>query len=220
MNQQHAFDIAELTRRLANLVRIGTVETVDYPAKKVRVRVGKILTGWITWGTDSAEGDLDWSPYETGEQVMMLAPNGELATAVVICALNRDAAPPPKDAAHVHYRKFKDGAEIEYNRNSHTLRVEGVANVHIIGTNETKVVCKTARVEASDSVTLQTPETTCTGNLTVDGDHRVKGDTKVDGNVDCDKTVKAKVDCISGTVSGKLHIHMPGGRKRTGPPKP
>lgn len=213
MPQQLAFDLAELTRRLANLIRIGTVEQVDYDAKTLRVVMGEIRTGWITWGTDSAEGDLDWSPYEVGEQVMMLAPNGELSSAVVVCALNRNDAPPPANAAHIHYRKFKDGAEFEYNRQSQTLRVEGVANVLIRGSNETKVVCTTARVEASDSVTLDTPETNCTGTL------NVTGDTNVKGNVNCDKTVHAKVDCISDTVSGKNHIHQPGGRKQTGPPK-
>ncbi len=37
----HNFAIAELNRRLANIIRIGLVKEIDYEKARVRVKVGE-----------------------------------------------------------------------------------------------------------------------------------------------------------------------------------
>ncbi len=37
----HNFAIAELNRRLANIIRIGLVKEVDYEKARVRVKIGE-----------------------------------------------------------------------------------------------------------------------------------------------------------------------------------
>ena len=44
-------DVIDLARRLANLLRLGTIEQVDHPAARVRVRSGDIVTTWLPWFT-------------------------------------------------------------------------------------------------------------------------------------------------------------------------
>ncbi|MEE9357245.1 hypothetical protein [Candidatus Vondammii sp. HM_W22] len=40
-----SYELAEIERRLANLIRLGTVEQADYDKARVRVRSGELLTG-------------------------------------------------------------------------------------------------------------------------------------------------------------------------------
>jgi phage baseplate assembly protein V len=157
-----SYAVAELDRRLANLVRIGTIAAIDLAASPpvVRVDLGDVVTDWLPWLTTRAGGVRHWSPPDLNEQVMLLAPSGELAQAVVLPGVFCDAFPANGTAQLLDRTTYPDGSVVEYDAAAHKLTVS-------VGTGSVVVNCATATVNASTSVKLDTPETICTGNLTV-----------------------------------------------------
>lgn len=117
-----SFEMAEAERRLAGLIQIGTIESVDYAAATARVRVGAILTAALPMVAQRAGKDRAWWPYEAGEQVCVLAPSGDLAQGVILGAIYSSAAPPNGDQAGIDRRSYQDGTVVEYDRNSGVLR--------------------------------------------------------------------------------------------------
>lgn len=86
------------------------------------------------------------------------------------------------------------------------IEVEGHANV----------TCNDATVEAKEKVTIDTPETRCTGNLTVDGLLTYKGgmtgsggDTtaKITGNMEIDGNVHATGNILNDGKNSNHHSH-------------
>ena len=147
-------DLVELGRRLANLLRIGTVAQIDHANARIRVTTGTLATNWLPWLTHRAGATATWSPPSIGEQVLLLAPSGNLEEAVALPALYADAHPAPSTSADEHVTLYPDGARIAYNHSTGALTATGV---------------QTALVEAAVSVTLDSPLTTVTGQLIVLG---------------------------------------------------
>lgn len=117
-----SFDVTELDRRLANLIRLGSIAEADYINAKVRVNIGGILTGWLPWLTGRAGGDRDWHAPEVGEQVLILSPSGELNQGVVLAAIFQAAYPQPVNNKDKHHTVYSDGAVVEYDRAAHHLK--------------------------------------------------------------------------------------------------
>lgn len=117
------YRITELERRLANQLRVGTVAEADYPQGRLRVTIGPITTGWLPWLTARAGADRTWWAPEVGEQVMVLAPSGELAQGWVLPAGFSDAAPAPCASADVMRAVFGDGLVVEHDRAAHRTTI-------------------------------------------------------------------------------------------------
>ena len=147
-------DVVDLARRLTNLLRPGTVETVDHGAARVRIRTGELVTDWLPWFVWRAGATSTWSAPTVGEQVLLLAPSGDLAAAIVLPSLYSDAHPAPSTSPNEHVIEFPDGAVITYNHAAGTLTAAGI---------------KTLTIEAATAVTLDTPAALITGTLTVEG---------------------------------------------------
>ena len=110
------FEISELSRLLANLIRIGTIEEADYQNALVRVKSGEQLTGWIPWITRRASKDADWWAPEIGEQVILLSPCGDPAQAVALPAIYQEKHPPSESRETIQKVTFDDGAWCSYDR--------------------------------------------------------------------------------------------------------
>ena len=154
---------AETERILANMIRLGAVSELDEANARVRVKVGGLTTDWLPWLTSRAGATRTWSAPRPGEQVIVLAPYGDPAQAVALPAIYQDDHPAPsntKDAEHV---VFPDGSTVDYNSATNTLTLTVAGNGKVV------VNCKEATINAETSVTLNTPQTTCKGKLTVEG---------------------------------------------------
>ena len=118
------FEVSELYRRLANLIQLGQVIETDYlnEVPRVRVKIGELTTAWLPMMTQRAGCDRSWWPMEIGEQVLILAPGGELSQAVILGALYQQAFPTIAHTADVHQIQYSDGAVVEYDRKSHHLK--------------------------------------------------------------------------------------------------
>lgn len=143
-------------RRMSNVARYGTVaeadytgETAGFPAIRVQLQDGEILSDWVPWFSPRAGKDRVWDPPEVGEVVMMLAPSGELANGVAIPGLfsNGNAN---GNRAGLQRRTYDDGTVVEYDRAAHKLTIDATAS-----SGQVIVKGQTVQVEASGAVTVK-----------------------------------------------------------------
>lgn len=120
-------------RRLSNLARYGTVAQVDYtgdtagfPAIRVQLQDGEILSDWVPWFTPRAGGDVVWDPPTVGEVVMLLAPSGDLANGVAIPGLF-SSGNANGDRAGLCRRTYADGTVVEYDQETKQLLIDALA---------------------------------------------------------------------------------------------
>ena len=188
---------SEAERTQANMIRVGRVTEVDAVAGKARVQVGGFQTDWLPWAVSRAGSTRTASAPSVGEQRLIFAPYGDTGQAIIGQALYQDDYPEPTNSATQDVAVFADGTRVEYDSEANRLQID------VAGTGLVVINCKQATVSA-DSVTLDAPETSCTGNLTVDGNAKFNGDTVEH----------------SGTNIGKDHTHsgVQTGSGTTGPP--
>ncbi|QIG65660.1 hypothetical protein [Salmonella phage PT1] len=177
-------DVSELNRQLNNVVRIGTIKQLDLANARAKVSVAGCTTDWLPWGTNRAGKRRDWSPPVIGEQVVLFAPYGDLGQAVIGPSIFQDDHAAPAASADQETTVYPDGTTVDYNSASNTLTIT------VAGSGNVIINCKVATVKAETSVTLDTPDTVCTGNLTVaksfqmgqeGGSATMKGNVAIEG---------------------------------------
>lgn len=144
-------EIAELIRLLENVARTGTVTEIDEEKWRVRVQSGELETTWLRWNAQRAGAFKVWVPPSIGEQVWFLCLGGNTDVAFIGGSLYSDDNPAPGASRNEMVVTAPDGAKFRYYAEAGTLQVKGV---------------KSAVVEASVKITLDTPEVECTNLLT------------------------------------------------------
>ncbi|WP_370170974.1 phage baseplate assembly protein V [Sphingobium abikonense] len=166
---------------VGEVLRLGTIASVDLANGTCTVESGDIVTGDIPWIAQRAGGVRHWSPPSVGEQCLLLAPEGDLAAGLVIVGLYSDACPAPSSSADISLIEYPDGAVIAYDHAAHSL---------------------TATLPAGGSVTIEAP-----GGVTIIGETGIVGDAFIAGNLNVSGTIKATEDVVAGTVSLASHKH-------------
>lgn len=161
------YELSELQRAQAGMVRLGTIIALDAANARVRVAAGGLETDWLPWVTARAGATRTWSAPRVGEQVVVLAESGNPSQGVVIPSIYQDAHPAPANSQDIEATVYPDGSRVEYDSASHTLTVTVGTGQVVVNCKSATVNCETAAMKASTSVTLDTPNTICTGNLTV-----------------------------------------------------
>lgn len=123
---EHSFNIAELQRRLANLIRIGVIREIDYEKARVRVKISEFLTDWIPWITVRAGKDSSWVPPNIEEQVVILSPQGELSLGVVLAGIYQQNYPALENKKEISSFSFEDGTKLSYDKQNNHLKVDVV----------------------------------------------------------------------------------------------
>lgn len=144
-------ELAELIRLLENVVRTGTVTEIDEDKWRVRVQSGGLETTWLRWNAQRAGVFKVWVPPSVGEQVWFLCLGGNTDTAIIGGSLYSDDNPAPGTSRKEMVVTAPDGARFRYDAEVGALQVTGI---------------KTAAIEASVKITLDTPEVECTNLLT------------------------------------------------------
>lgn len=157
------YELGELQRQLANLIRVGKVTELDEANARVKVSMAGLESAWLPWGTSRAGSTRSVSMPSVGEQVVVFAPYGDTAQGVVGFSLFQDNHPAPSTTKDKETTVYPDGSTVEYDSASNTLTVT------VSGAGNVVVNCTQATVNADTSATLNTPTTTCTGNLVVEG---------------------------------------------------
>lgn len=116
------FELTDIARRLANVVRVGVISEVDFVAARVTVSIGNILTAPLPWLTERAGVDRSWWAPSIGEQVLVLSPSGDLAQGIVLPGIYQTSNPAPATNGDIHRTVYQDGSVVEYDRGAHQLR--------------------------------------------------------------------------------------------------
>lgn len=127
-----ALALPELERRVANTVRFGHIIEVDHAKGLIRVQSGELETDWLPWAAGRAgAGKRTWSAPEVDEQVVLLAPTGDLRQAVAIPGMYQDAHGAPSSDGNVDKTEYGDGTVIQYDRGAHALTADlGASKVY------------------------------------------------------------------------------------------
>ncbi|HBR1093166.1 TPA: phage baseplate assembly protein V [Klebsiella variicola] len=144
-------EIAELLRLLENVARTGTVTEIDEKKWRVRVQSGGLETTWLRWNAQRAGAFKVWVPPSIGEQVWFLCLGGNTDVAFIGGSLYSEDNPAPGASRKEMVVTAPDGAKFRYDAEAGALQVRGI---------------KSAVVEASVKITLDTPEVECTNLLT------------------------------------------------------
>lgn len=203
-----AWALSEIDRRVSNMMRIGVIAQVDDQAAKVRVQIGAILTDWLRWLTHRAGDDVSyWSP-SVGEQVLLLSPNGDLNSGIVLPAIYQDKHNAPAKNRKIKRTVYSDGTTIEYDKENSTLTVDCVGSVIVKGAQTLTIDFGGDVLIKSPTVTIDSPQTEITGAVNVQGPI-----TYNDG-------ITGGGDVVADGVSLKTHQHggVQGGSGTTGGP--
>ena len=184
---------AELMRLLSNIIRTGIISEVDEKSWRVRVRSGELETGWLRWNTTRAGAFNVWLPPSPGEQVVIACIGGNPETAMIIGSLWSDANPAPGKSLKEIVVTAPDGAVFRYDADAGAPSASGM---------------KTATLQASTGVTLDTPTVTCTNHLKTATFEVTEGGT-LSGNIS-----HSGGDFTSNGVT--LHTHKHSGVKSGG----
>lgn len=204
-----AFWQAEFTRQLGNVVQLGKVVELDAAAARVRVEVGGNKTAWIPWMAAAAGEDRQWSAPEPGEQVVVLAPTGDMAQGVVLRGVYSNEAGAPANSADKTRFQWKGGAWVELDREAKSVEVNMPA-----GGPGIRLVCGSSVVEVKDGevkvtadlLTVVAPTTTLSGDLQVAGQIVAQGEiTGGPGAI---------------PLTGHKHIGVVNGSSQSGTPVP
>lgn len=158
-DEKDGFTLNDLGRRLANIIRLGSIFAIDYAAAKARIKIGNLETDWLPWLTTNSGENKSWNPPEIDEQVVVFSPCGELNQGVILPSLYRGNA--PENSGNIQSITFADGSKVSFDRTSGnldldikgnaTIKVAGSAQIEVAGNTEIKAASVTLK---SDVVNL------------------------------------------------------------------
>lgn len=169
MMDEHEYALGEVDRRLANVLRFGTITAVDTAKGLAKVDLGDMVTDWVPWSTPRAGNDRVWSTPDVGEQVALLSP-GDPSMGVITGSLFQSAHPQNGNDGKDRRVTFSDGTVLEFDRSGSVMNitVNPAGNVNVtVGATELHLVNGSATLKAS--------------TITLDGDVTVTGATSVQG---------------------------------------
>jgi phage baseplate assembly protein V len=109
------FVLSEISRRLNNIVRFGTVAEIDHKSAKIRVKIGNITTTWIPWTTTAGAVKL-WNPPVVSKQVTVISQGGDLALAVAIPSIFGGQFDASSDDENIVKLEFSENTSIEFSK--------------------------------------------------------------------------------------------------------
>lgn len=145
-------DPADIQRLFGDMIRLGTIDSVNRAKQTCRFRTGDIVTGDIPWLAARSGTTKIWSPPSFGEQGVLFCPEGDTRGGFVMLGLFSDAHPAPT-TDDVDLVEYPDGARIGYDASAHALTATLPAGA-------------TMRIDASGGVSIKGP-VTIDGPLTV-----------------------------------------------------
>lgn len=188
--------IADNGRRIARMLRIGSVSEVDYTRARVRILFGGTLkTGWIPWLTERAHNDISWWAPEVNEQVMVFSPRGDFRQGVVLGAIFQNAYPAPANRETLRITKYADGTIVQYDRAAHRLLVNCVGEVDIDAATKAVVQADEVDVLAAENVKIQAAQISIIGPVSIQGNVSIQG------------TVSATGTILDATGNTNHHVH-------------
>ena len=202
----------EITRRVENIARLGTVVEVRHskPAR-CRIKMGDNTSDWLPWMAGRAAGNKGskWWPPVVGEQCLVLAPGGDLSQGLAMLGAYSNSMDAPSDGAGVERTQWSEKDFSEYRDSAHTTHTERTI-VFEVGAG-----CRIAM--GTDSITLKVGGD-CSITLSPNGIALIGGGATL--QIGPDK-IASSVDVVAKGVSVVRHMHggVRSGLDSTGVPK-
>lgn len=197
---------ADLNRRLENLIRFGTIKTINpsKPIPRVIVNLGDIDTPEIRCLNMRSGDDSTWDMPSEREECVVVSPCGEIGpTSFVLYGFYNDDHPAPYDDLNQKIRMFADGCVIAYDVSAHHLSA-------ILPGGGTAVLTANGGVTVNGNTTINGDLTlngnqTTNGSTVISGNHTVGGSQLVQGSSHSTGHFSTEDDVTAGDISLKNH---------------
>lgn len=192
-------------------LRYGFVTAMDETAHTIRAQIPdlEIETWWLPVLTPGSRGDKHYGLPDIGEQVAVLLDRRGETGVCLGCRYSQRDPVPVAGAPDRHHIRFADGTTIDYDRRTHRLAV------HVVG--ETELISDGPVLVRAPAVTLDTPQTTCTGNVLVQGRLTYQGGmtgsggggvaASLEGNVSVHGNIDATGSIMDAGGNSSHHSH-------------
>lgn len=212
-----------------SLIKIGEVSSID-PAKCTARVVFDDEDSIVSYDLPVLQRNTlknrDFAMPDIGEDAIVLFFGEGQEDGVIIGSIYAGEVTPPESTEDRRTVVFDDDTRVCYDRQEHklTVTIEGTEIVFnrqdgsITVPNAVTINCTTATVNASSSVTLDTPKTDITGVLNVTGLITGKGGlavsggggaaVTVSGNMNLEGQIDASSDVTAGGISLMKHKHQ------------
>ena len=205
---------ADTNRRLENIVRFGTIKTINpsKPIPRVIVNLGDIETPEIRCLNIRSGDDTTWDMPSINEECVVISPCGDIGpTSFVLYGFYNDDHPAPSDDLNQKIRMFADGCVIAYDVAAHHLSA-------VLPSGGTAVLTADGGVTVNGDTTINgnlqvNGSTAMTGNNTVGGSQLVQGSSHSSGTFSSDGDVTASGISLTG------HTHPGDSGGTTGGPQ-
>ena len=115
---------SQMDRILANLIKIGRIDSVNLSAGTATVNFDGELVSDLEWSKERAGADRSWNGgYTKGEQVLVLSPSGDLSQGVIAFSISQNAFPNAGNSENPKHI-YADGTVVEYDKASNTLNID------------------------------------------------------------------------------------------------
>ena len=190
---------ADANRRLENIVRFGTIKTINpsKPIPRVIVNLGDIETPEIRCLNIRSGADSTWDMPSINEECVVISPCGDIGpTSFVLYGFYNDDHPAPSDDLNKKIRMFADGCVIAYDIAAHHLSA-------VLPSGGTAVLTADGGVTVNGDTTINgnlqvNGSTAMTGNNTVGGSQLVQGSSHTSGTFSSDGDVTASGISLTG----------------------
>ena len=203
-----AYAIGEHDRMIAAMLQAGTIEIVDHSAARARVRIGNWVSAYLPWHVPAAGAVRIWRAPSVGEQCLLISPSGMPEAGFILPGFYTTTHGQADNRDHVTVIRMPDGAQMLYDWQAGALLVEGTQSVTVKNATTVLIDSGGPVTVKAPSVTLDAPETTVTGNLTIGGAlaQGVSGSSG-GGNATFGGQVHAQGDVTAGGISLQGHTH-------------
>ena len=232
--------IFDTSTRFPSLIKLGEISSID-PTKGTARVVFDDEDGIVSYDLPILQRNTlknhDFASLAVGEDAIVLFFGEGQEDGVILGSIYAGEVTPPETTENRRTVVFDDGTRVCYDREEHklTVTIEGTEIVFnrqdgsITVPNAVTINCTTATVNASSSVTLDTPKTDITGVLNVaglitgSGGLAVSGGSgaavTVSGNMSLQGQIDASNDVTAGGISlmGHTHTEQGDGAETSGP---
>lgn len=189
------------------MIKYGIISELD-PQKgvaRVQFEEDDIVSDWLRISVPNTSNNKDETWFDINEPVWcMMDEHSE--SGIIGGSYYHEGNTPPIGNKDKRTVTFSDGTKVIYDRSASTLTVDCVGDV--------LVKCVNATVEASEKVTLDTPESEFTGNVTIEGNLAIQGDANSEGSLNVTGAISSDTEVSVGLINLTLHKHsgvQPGG---------
>lgn len=208
--------LTDLSRRMSNLIGLGTIAEVDHSSARVRVDLNGRKTAWLPVPAEIGENFRRWRPLRIGTQVLVACPAGDPANAIIVQIIYSAALPPPANRGDVDVILFDDGTTLQYDSGAQVLTVISAGALAVqtasdatvtVGGSASVDVSGPISVQSASAVTITAPTVAITGASGSASVASLRGNFALIGNLDVDGSISASGSITDAGGNTNNHSH-------------